>query len=289
MQLLIDELFNGIMNGSTYALVAVGMTMIFGVLRAINFAHGEYYMIGSFAAWLIIEKLQAPYFASILFALAAAIILGTALAWLVMQRLVNVPFQVAVLATLGVSVILQNLTLILFGGTNKEFLEGWLDPLSLFGMYVSQQRLVIFAVTVVTFALLECLVRFTRMGKEMRAVSQNVMCCHVIGIDVQRVVRRTFTLGVALAALAGVLTAPLSVTIYAGMGEIITLKTFAIIVIGGMGNVQGTLLAGWLLGIVEALAIGFVGLHLRDAVGVIALLGMLIWRPAGLFSVRERF
>jgi branched-chain amino acid transport system permease protein len=289
MQLLIDELFNGIMNGSTYALVAVGMTMIFGVLRAINFAHGEYYMIGSFSAWLIIEKLQVPYSASILFALAAAILLGTVLGWLVMQRLVNVPFQVAVLATLGLSVILQNVTLIAFGGTNKEFLDGWLDPVSMLGMSISEQRLVIVAVTIVTFALLECLVRFTRMGKEMRAVSQNAVCCDVIGIDVQRVVRRTFTLGVVLAALAGALTAPLSVTIYAGMGEIITLKTFAIIVIGGMGNVQGTLLAGWLLGIVEALAIGFVGLELRDAVGVIALLGMLIWRPAGLFSVRERF
>jgi branched-chain amino acid transport system permease protein len=289
MQLFLDQIVNGLINGSTYALVAVGMTMIFGVLRAINFAHGEYYMIGSFAAWFVIELFDVPYLLSILIALLVAIVVGSVIARFVMQRLIGVPFQIAVLATLGVSIILQNLTVLYFGGTNKLFLAGWLDPISLFGMSMAQQRIIIVVVTLLIFAALEYVIRFTRTGKQMRAVSQNAVCCTVIGIDVERVVRRTFVLGVTLAALSGALTAPLSVSIYGGMGESITLKTFAVIVIGGMGNVQGTLLAGWFLGIVEALTIGYIGLAFRDAVGIAAMITMLMWRPWGLFSLRERF
>ena len=123
----------------------------------------------------------------------------------------------------------------------------------------------------------------------MRAVSQNIECCEVNGIDVQAVVRRTFLLGTAQAALSGVLTAPVNVSVYGGMGEAVTLKTFAVIVMGGMGNVRGTLLAGMLLGVVEALVAGLIGLQYRDAVGFIALLLMLMLRPHGLFSQKARF
>jgi branched-chain amino acid transport system permease protein len=157
------------------------------------------------------------------------------------------------------------------------------------GFGMAQQRIVLIVVALAVFGGLEWMVRKTRMGKAIRAVSQNIECCQVNGIDVESVVRRTFLLGTAIAALSGILTAPVNVSVYGGMGETITLKTFAVIVMGGMGNVRGTLYAGMLLGVVEALVSGLIGLQYRDSVGFVALLLMLMLRPHGLFSQKARF
>jgi len=194
-----------------------------------------------------------------------------------------------VLATIGISLVLQNLAILTFGGSYKTFPGGWLEPVEFFEISLAQQRIVIVIVVVIAFLSLEWMVKRTRMGKAIRAVSQNMECCQVVGIDVEQVVLRTFVLGTALAALSGVLTAPINVSVYGGMGEAITLKTFAVIVMGGMGNVRGTLIAGVILGVVESFVAGFMGLQYRDAVGFVALIGMLMWRPSGLFSARARY
>lgn len=284
-----EQVINGVITGSMYALIAAGMTMIFGVLRAINFAHGEYYMLGTFAAWYVISKLDAPYAVSIVAGIAIAALIAATIGRLVMQRLVGAPFQAGVLATIGVSLILQNAVILAFGGGYKMFEGGWIEPVQLLGIGMAQQRIVLIVAAIGIFVALEWMVRKTRMGKAIRAVSQNIECCQVNGIDVELVVRRTFLLGTALAALSGILTAPVNVSVYGGMGESITLKTFAVIVMGGMGNVRGTLLAGMLLGVVESLVSGLIGLQYRDSVGFIALLLMLMLRPHGLFSQKARF
>jgi len=284
-----EQVINGVITGSMYALIAAGMTMIFGVLRAINFAHGEYYMLGTFAAWYVISKFEAPYVVSIVLGVAIAALIAATIGRLVMQRLVGAPFQAGVLATIGVSLILQNAVILAFGGGYRVFEGGWIEPVELFGIGMAQQRIVLIVAAIAIFVALEWMVRKTRMGKAIRAVSQNIECCQVNGIDVESVVRRTFLLGTALAALSGVLTAPVNVSVYGGMGESITLKTFAVIVMGGMGNVRGTLLAGMLLGVVESLVSGLIGLQYRDSVGFIALLLMLMFRPHGLFSQKARF
>ena len=272
-----------------YALVAAGMTMIFGVLRAINFAHGEYYMLGTFAAWWVMSHLAMDYSLSIIAGVVIVCVIALVIGRLVMQRLVGQPFQAGVLATLGISLILQNLVILAFGGGYKVFEGGWIEPIELGDFGMSQQRVLLVIVTLAVFAGLEWMVRFTRMGRSIRAVSQNIECCQVNGIDVEQVVRRTFLIGVGIAALSGILTGPINVSIYGGMGEAITLKTFAVIVMGGMGNVRGTLIAGGLLGIVESLVAAFIGLQYRDSVGFIALLLMLMFRPHGLFSSKARF
>lgn len=287
--LALEQVVNGIVAGSVYALVAAGMTMIFGVLRAINFAHGEYYMLGTFSAWWVITRLDMPYVASILLAVAITMAIAAVIGRLVMQRLVTTPFQSGVLATLGLSLILQNAVILSFGGTYKIFPGGWLEPVEFLDISLAQQRIVIVAATIAVFAALEYVVRRTRMGKCIRAVSQNTECCEVNGIDVERVVLGTFVLGTGLAALSGVLTGPINVSIYGGMGEAITLKTFAVIVMGGMGNVRGTLFAGWILGIAESFVAGYVGLQYRDAVGFVILIAMLMFRPQGFFSIQARF
>ena len=289
MEFILEQIVNGVITGSMYALIAAGMTMIFGVLRAINFAHGEYYMLGTFGAWYVISKFGADYTVAIVAGIAATALVAALVGRFVMRRLIGAPFQAGVLATIGVSLILQNAVILAFGGGYKVFEGGWLEPVEFFGLGMAQQRIVLIAVAGVVFASLEWMVRATRMGKSIRAVSQNIECCQVNGIDVESVVWRTFLLGTALAALSGVLTAPVNVSVYGGMGESVTLKTFAVMVMGGMGNVRGTLLAGVLLGVVESLVAGYLGLQYRDSVGFIALLLMLMLRPHGLFSQKARF
>jgi branched-chain amino acid transport system permease protein len=286
---IFEQIVNGVISGSMYALIAAGMTMIFGVLRAINFAHGEYYMLGTFAAWYAISQMGVPYAAAIIIGVAIAALIAAVIGRLVMQRLIGAPFQAGVLATLGVSLVLQNAVILAFGGSFKIFNGGWIEPVEVLGIGMSQQRIVLIVAALAVFAGLEWMVRFTRMGKSIRAVSQNIECCQVNGIDVESVVRRTFLLGTALAALSGILTAPVNMSVYGGMGESITLKTFAVIVMGGMGNVRGTLFAGILLGVVESLVSGIAGLQYRDSVGFVALLLMLMLRPHGLFSQNARF
>lgn len=286
---ILEQILNGIITGSMYALVAAGMTMIFGVLRAINFAHGEYYMLGTFSAWWVMSHLVKNYPLSIVAGVAIVCVIALVIGRLVMQRLVGQPFQAGVLATLGISLILQNLVILSFGGGYKVFEGGWIEPIELGDFGMSLQRILLVIVTLFVFAGLEWMVRFTRLGRSIRAVSQNIECCQVNGIDVEQVVQRTFLIGVGIAALSGILTGPINVSIYGGMGESVTLKTFAVIVMGGMGNVRGTLIAGGLLGIVESLVAAFIGLQYRDSVGFVALLLMLMFRPHGLFSSKARF
>lgn len=289
IDLFIQQLVNGIVTGAVYAIVAVGMTMIFGVLRAINFAHGEYYMAGTFGAWVAIAYFHLPYPVALVLGIITTAIIAAVVGKLVMTRLVGATAEAGVIATLGISLVLQNVVILIFGGGYKVFSAGYIEPVSVFGVSLAEQRVLILVVCLVVFLGLELIVRFTRMGKAMRAVSQNTEACQVVGIDVERVVQGTFVLGAALAALAGVLTAPVNVSVYGGMGGLITFKTLPIIVMGGLGNVRGTLVAAMLLGIAESLVVGYVGLQFRDSVGFVALILMLMWRPHGLFSTQARF
>lgn len=287
--LVLEQIINGIVTGSVYAIVAVGMTMIFGVLRAINFAHGEYYMLGTFGAWFAIDFLDLPYPVAGIVGVITTALIAVVIGKLVMQRMVGAKAEQGVLATLGIALVLQNLVILVFGGSYKFFSGGYIEPVSILGFSLSQQRLLIVIVCLMVFVGLELMVTYSRMGKAMRAVSQNIEACEVVGIDVGQVVTWTFVLGASLAALSGVLTAPVNVSVYGGMGELITFKTLPIIIMGGLGNVRGTLVAALILGVAESLVAGYVGLQYRDAVGFTTLILMLMWRPHGLFSTQSRF
>jgi branched-chain amino acid transport system permease protein len=278
---ILEQVINGIVTGSVYAIVAVGMTMIFGVLRAINFAHGEYYMLGTFGAWFAIDYLGLSYEAAIVVGVLSTIVVAYVVGQLVMRRMVGAPAESGVLATLGIALVLQN--------GYKFFAGGYIEPVSILGFSLAQQRILILVVCVLVFIGLELMVTYSRMGKAMRAVSQNVECCEVVGIDVSQIVLRTFVLGAGLAALSGVLTAPVNVSVYGGMGELITFKTLPIIIMGGLGNVRGTFYAAMILGVAESLVATYFGLQFRDTVGFATLILMLMWRPQGLFSTQARF
>lgn len=289
MSFVLEQILNGISTGAIYAIVAVGMTMIFGVLRAINFAHGEYYMLGTFGGWFAISALGLPYPVSILIGVAFTAVIAWGVGMVVMRRLIGASPEASVVATLGVSLILQNLVILVFGGSYKFFSAGYIAPVFFGDIGIAQQRLLIIAVCVLVFVGLELLIGFTRIGKAIRAVSQNIEACAVVGIDVQKVVLSTFVIGTGLAAFSGILTAPVNVSVYGGMGEIITFKTLPIIVMGGLGNVRGTFVAAMILGVAESLVAGQFGLQYRDSVGFVTLILMLLWRPHGLFSSSARF
>jgi branched-chain amino acid transport system permease protein len=193
-----------------------------------------------------------------------------------------------VLATLGVQLALQNGAQILWGASPKFFNGGWRTPVEVGGVGVIGQQLVIFVVAVAVFVALSRLVARTRLGRSMRAVAQNREACLVVGLDVARVARITFTLGVALAGLAGALVAPVLVNVGTTIGLPMVLRCFAIIVLGGVGSVPGALVGGLVLGVAESFVAGYLTLQLRDAVGFVILIAMLIARPQGLFGLRVR-
>jgi len=289
LTLVAEQIVNGVFVGMGYALAAVGLTLIFGVLRAINFAHGDFYMLGAFAAWAAMTYLGIPYGASILAALAVGLAAALIMSRFIAEPLAEAPFQNAVLATLGVSLTLQAAVTLLAGGTFKEFTGGWMDVVDIWGIRAVEQRWLLIGVTIAVFVALELVVRYSRAGKAMRAVAQNREACRVVGIDIQRVTRTAFVLGISLAVLSGALLGPILVSIYPAMGEGITFKAFAITVIAGVGNVWGVMLSALLLGIAETLVSGFIGTTFREAVGFVALIAVLMWKPLGLFAVRARY
>ncbi len=289
LTLIGDQLVNGVFVGVGYALAAVGLTLIFGVLRAINFAHGDFYMLGAFAAWASMTYLGLPYGVSIVAALAAGVAIALVTSRFVAEPLAEAPFQNAVLATLGVSLTLQAAVTLLAGGTFKEVTGGWMDVIDIWGIRAVEQRWLLIGVTVAVFVSLELLVRYSRAGKAMRAVAQNREACRVVGIDIQRVTRNAFVLGISLAVISGALLGPILVSIYPAMGEGITFKAFAITVIAGVGNVWGVLISALFLGIAESLVSGFLGTTFREAVGFVAMIAILMWKPLGLFAARARY
>jgi branched-chain amino acid transport system permease protein len=285
---LLQQTANGILTGGTYALVAVGLVLVFSVMRAINFAHGEYYMLGALVAWTALDTLGWPYPVAVVVAAVVSAVLGFVVSRVLMERLLVMPFSMAVLATLGVQLALQNGAQILWGASPKYFNGGWRTPVEVGGVGVIGQQLVIFVVAVAVFVALSRLVARTRLGRSMRAVAQNREACLVVGLDVARVARITFTLGVALAGLAGALVAPVLVNVGTTIGLPMVLRCFAIIVLGGVGSVPGALVGGLVLGVAESFVAGYLTLQLRDAVGFVILIAMLIARPQGLFGLRVR-
>jgi branched-chain amino acid transport system permease protein len=280
---------NGALTGATYALVAVGLVLIFSVMRAINFAHGEYYMLGALIAWTGLDALHLPYPLAVAFSALVTAVIGLAVSRVLMERLIAMPFQMAVLATLGMQLALENGAQLVWGASPKFFGAGWISPVEVGGIGVVGQQLVVFSTAILAFFALGWLVGRTRLGRAMRAVAQNRDAALVIGLDIERVARVTFTLGVTLAGIAGALVAPVLVNVGTTIGLPMVIKCFAIIVLGGVGSVMGALLGGLILGMAESFVAGYIALQLRDAVAFAVLIAVLLVRPLGLFGMRARF
>jgi branched-chain amino acid transport system permease protein len=286
-----QQLINGVSLGSIYALIALGYTMVYGIMRLINFAHGDIYMLGAYVGYFATTTFKLPFIPALILAMVIA-----ALAGMLIERLAYRPLQyapkIAILITaIGVSLFLEYGGMLLVTPQPRTFPE--LFPTATYkfwGMVVNSQQIVILVVCVVLMLMLTYIVNHTKVGKAMRAVSFDADAARLMGINVGRIISFTFAVGSGLAAAAGVLVGVYYNSIDPLMGIMPGLKAFVAAVLGGIGNIPGAMVGGVLLGVIEALVSGFLSSTFRDAAAFIILIVILLFKPSGLFgkNIREK-
>jgi branched-chain amino acid transport system permease protein len=283
---LLEQLVHGLTLGSMYAMVAAGLALMLGVARLINFAHGEFFMLGAYAFWYGYRELELPYAVAGLLAPLLMLGFGVAYQRTVIRAILPRAWPVQLIATLATSIVVTNLAIIAFGTQPKEVPTALSSRIVTLGsLRLSGQRLLVLGASLAIFWALHRFVKATRAGKAMRAMSQNREACAVVGVDVQKVAMVTFALSAALAALAAALVSPLF-NIFPDMGAGLTLKAFAAVVAGGFGYVNGAIAASFLIGVTEALAGSYVSYAYKDAIAFLVMIAVLLWRPQGLFGRR---
>jgi branched-chain amino acid transport system permease protein len=277
-------LLNGLVMGVIYALVAMGLSLIFGVLEIVNFAHGEFYMLASMLAYFLTAQWDFDYWATILVVTVVGVAVGYVLFEGLLLALRGETFERSILLTMGLSMVLQNGAVFLFT-TNPHLLESKLSYQNIvvgdFRMPVA--RLYALGLGFAAFAVLYLILHRTRIGKAMRGVAQNRAAADMVGIDARAVSRLAVAIGIGLTGLAGAALAPVY-AVHPLMGFNFVFKAFAIIIIGGLGNISGAAIAAVMLGVIESLAGGLLPLALTDAVAFLSMIAVLLLRPQGLFG-----
>jgi branched-chain amino acid transport system permease protein len=289
----LQQLVNGITWGSVYALIALGYTMVYGILRLINFAHGDIYMLGAFfgfyAARLTGAAVEPNPFKATGILLVSMV--GCGLVGFVIERFAYKPVRkssrlAALITAIGVSLLLENGGQLLFGADPKFFpqiIRATNIPLGM-GVTISNQQVIILVVSVALMLGLRFVVLHTRAGKAMRAVSYSHTAAALMGISVDRIITFTFVLGSMLAAAAGVLVALQNPKIEPYMGIMPGLKAFVAAVLGGIGNIPGAVLGGLVMGVAEVMVVGYLSPTWRDAIAFVLLILILLVRPSGLLG-----
>ena len=308
MDIFLQQLVNGIVLGSIYALVALRYTMVYGILGLINFAHGEVVMIGAMIALTVIQlligsgiALPGPLIAALglLIAMPACMALGYVIERVAYRPLRAAPRLAALITAIGVSIVLQNAAMLVWGRQYHAF-PALLPaaPHTLAGATVDDLQIFIVLLAAAIMAGLLVLVHRTRLGRAMRATSQNPEVAGLMGVNVNTVISITFVIGSALAAVAGIMVAAYYGIAHYFMGFMLGLKAFTAAVLGGIGNLAGAMLGGLLLGVIESLGAGyigpltggFLGSHYQDVFAFVVLILVLVFRPSGLLGeqVTER-
>jgi len=282
-----QQLANGLVNGMGYVLIAVGLTLVFGVLRIVNFAHGEFYMLGSFATFFAMSLLGVHYIVAVLMATVVVAGVGV-LANQVLFRPLRREHEFTILmVSLGLSLVLANGGELVFGADPKYISSPFADDaVELGSVFLTWQRIIVLVAASVLICLVYLFIRFTRMGKMMQATAQNREGAALSGVNIDWVHTYTFALACGLAAAAGALLGPTAV-IFPTIGEWAVLKAFIVVVMGGLGSMGGAVAGGLILGIVEALGANYISIAFKDAIGYGIVVAVLLWRPAGLFAPRQ--
>jgi branched-chain amino acid transport system permease protein len=285
---VLQQVINGLIMGSTYALTAVGLTMIFGMMHVVNFTHGEFYMLGGFFAFQLTALLQLNYYLSVALAILAVMAVGFVCERVLLAPLREKSIDTTVLVTIGLSIFLQNLALLYWGPTPKSIPLPFSNmPLRWGPMVLTWSRILAVVITFGLIVLVHLLIQKSLLGKAMRATFQEKDAARLAGIDVERIYALTFTLGAGLAAGAGALLGSIFL-IYPSMGNIAILKAFIVVILGGMGNFLGAIAGGLILGVAEGLGAGFVSSGYKDAIGFVLVILILMFRPSGLFGKARR-
>jgi branched-chain amino acid transport system permease protein len=285
--MLYQQLINGLMLGASYSLVAIGYTLIFGVLNLLYFAHGEVFMVGAFVGLFIVTLLHTNIYVALIGATIACAALG-ALAYFVAVRPVpkNRPLA-PLISTIGLTIILQNLAVYVFGGQQLSFPETIKQTLYHFGpITISSVQIFILAVAIVLMFALWLFIERTKIGRAMRAVAENHETAALLGVNVNQVVLLTFIIGSGIAGIAGVLDGLKNSSISPFMGLGAAVKGLIVMLLGGLGNLPGAMIAGLMLGMIEILSAAYIGTTERDFFSFLILILILLYRPTGLFGTR---
>ncbi|MDQ0155302.1 branched-chain amino acid ABC transporter permease [Robertmurraya andreesenii] len=285
----IQQLINGISLGSIYALIALGYTMVYGIIKLINFAHGEVFMIGAFVGFYAIAGWGLGFFPALILSMVTCAIFGVLIERIAYRRLRNATRIAALITAIGVSLLIQY-TVIYARGAQVEVYPNVLanKKFDIFGVQVSSQSLLILTVSIILMIILQFIVHKTKIGKAMRAVSHDMEAARLMGINVNTTISATFAIGSSLAGAAGVFFGVYYTKIEPLMGVIPGVKAFVAAVLGGIGIIPGAMVGGMLLGIVETI-VSAIGLSLwRDAAAFIILILILLFRPSGIFGKNTR-
>ena len=302
MDIFIQQLINGLTLGAVYAVVALGYTMVYGIIQLINFAHGEVVMIGAMVAFSMIGALAPlglPPLLLVLLATGCAIpacmLVGYAMERLAYRPLRGAPRLAPLITAIGISIILQHVAMMIWSRNPLAFPQVVkVESYAIGGATITNVQVAIMVISLAMMAGLAALVYRTRLGTAMRATAQNPQVAGLMGIDANRIVALTFVIGAALAAVAGVMVATYYGIAHYTMGSQLGLKAFCAAVLGGIGNVPGAMLGGVVLGVVEALGAGYIGdltgnvfgSNYQDVFAFIVLIGVLVLRPSGLLGER---
>lgn len=285
METFVQSMVSGILTGSLYAMIGVGLTVIFGVMRIINMAHGDMVMLGMYGAFWALTLLKIDPFLSVVIWVPVAFIAGNLAYRFLLRKIVPAGELNTLLYTAGLSLFVANLALLAFSGDYRTIkLDYAVMPLRPLGIAIPIPLAIAFGMAILITILLYWFLMRTDTGRAIRATSQQPEAAALMGVNAAKMEMVTFGLGTALACGAGVLLVP-SLYLYPTVGEILVAKCFVIVVLGGLGSVPGAIAGGILLGVVESLGAVYVSVPYKDAIGFVIFLLVLLFRPSGLFGV----
>ncbi|MDN5952138.1 MAG: branched-chain amino acid ABC transporter permease [Loigolactobacillus coryniformis] len=289
MTIFIQQVINGLMLGSVYALLALGYTMVYGISKLINFAHGDIYMLGAYFGYFFIKVLHLNFFIALILAMAVSAVIGVLIEYIAYRPLRHSPRIAVLISALGISFLLENGMTYLYGSDQRSFPQAIKTvQYHFYGIQVSNIQLIIAVTSVVLMLLLTYVVKRTKMGRAMRAVSADPDAATLMGININHTISFTFAIGSALAAAGGVLIGLYYNSIDPLMGMTPGLKAFVAAVLGGIGIIPGAAVGGWLIGILETMVQATSFSAYKDAVVYAMLIVILLIKPTGILGKNKR-
>jgi len=286
--LFVQYVINGLIIGGAYALIGLGLTLILGIMNVVNFAHGEFYMLGAYLLFTFLVFLKLNFYFSIAASIASIMVIGLIFEKFILKPIRRKSIETVMLCTVGLSLLVQNSALLIWSPVPVAIQSPIsLDPIVIGGLYFLPQRVMVIGIAFLLVLLTHLLLKKTKIGKAMRATFQDQEAASLMGIRIDGVYAFTFALGVGLAAASGALLGPIF-TVHPFIGNLANLKAFAVVIIGGLGSFLGAVVAGLLLGVFESLGAGYVSSGYQDAVGFLMLILILIFKPTGLFKKMGR-
>lgn len=288
MDQLLQHLVNTIIMGGTYALLGIGLTLIFGIMRIVNFTHGELYAFGAYMMYFFAVVMGMNFFASIAFAIAAGMALGAVIEFLLIRPKRGADIDTTMLIMIGAWIVMQNVEHLAWGGIAKSIPSPLpAAPLVVGPVSVSWLRVMVLVIALLLIVATYLVINRTKLGKAMRATFQDSGTAALMGININAIYTMTFAFGSSLAAAAGALLGPVFV-VMPTMGDLASLKAFAIVILGGLGNIRGAAIGGFILAFAEEMGAGYLSSGYRDAMGFLIIIVVLLFRPTGIFARAER-